>query len=138
LVRTSNPSGADIQELEVAGEPLYLKVARLVEKWGEGSRGERGLNPVGVVVGATAPEQAAAVRKELPEAFFLVPGYGAQGGGAQELAPFFIEGGRGVVVNSSRSVLYAFDGKEGDWREAVGEAASSAREDLETVRTQSG
>ena len=96
------------------------------------------MNPVGVVVGATAPEQAAAVRKELPEAFFLVPGYGAQGGGAQELAPFFIEGGRGVVVNSSRSVLYAFDGQEGDWREAVGEAASSAREDLETVRTQSG
>jgi len=138
LVRTSNPSAADLQELDVGGEPLYLKVARLVEKWGAGSRGERGLNPVGVVVGATAPEQAAAVRKELPEAFFLVPGYGAQGGGAQELAPFFIEGGRGVVVNSSRSVLYAFDGKEGDWREAVGEAASSAREDLETVRTQSG
>ena len=135
LVRTSNPSGSDIQELQVDGEPLYLKVARLVGKWGEGFRGEGGLNPVGVVVGATAPGQAAAVRKELPEAFFLVPGYGAQGGGAEELAPFFIEGGKGVVVNSSRSVLYAFDGHGGDWRAAVAEAASRAREDLEAVRS---
>ena len=134
LVRTSNPSGADIQELQVDGEPLYLKVARLVGRWGEGFSGEKGLNPVGVVVGATAPGQAAAVRKELPEAFFLVPGYGAQGGGAEELAPFFIAGGRGVVVNSSRSVLYAFDGQEGDWRTLVAEAASRAREDLEAVR----
>ncbi len=135
LVRTSNPSSADIQELEVAGEPLYLRVARLVGRWGDGLRGEGGLNPVGVVVGATAPEQAVAVREELPEAFFLVPGYGAQGAGAEELAPFFIEGGRGVVVNSSRSVLYAFDGREDDWRAAVGEAASRAREALEAVRS---
>ena len=117
------------------GEPLYLKVARLVGKWGEDFRGEGGLNPVGVVVGATAPGQAAAVRKELPEAFFLVPGYGALGGGGDALAPFFIEGGKGVVVNSSRSVLYAFDGQGGDWRVAVGEAASRAREDLEAVRS---
>ena len=62
-----------------------------------------------------------------------MPGYGAQGGGADALAPFFIEGGKGVVVNSSRSVLYAFDGQGGDWRVAVGEAASRAREDLEAV-----
>lgn len=137
LVRTSNPSGAEIQELEVEGEPLYLKVARLVERWGAGLGGDGGLNPVGVVVGATAPGQAAAVRKELPEAFFLVPGYGAQGAGAQELAPCFIDGGRGVVVNSSRSILYAFEGSEGDWRAAVGDAACRAREDLEAVRTNS-
>jgi orotidine-5'-phosphate decarboxylase len=136
LVRTSNPGGKDFQELEVDGEPLYVHVARQVASWGEGLDGECGLNPVGAVVGATTPEQAARVRREMPRTIFLVPGYGAQGGGADALRPYFIDGGRGVVVNSSRGILYAFekDPTGGDWRDAVGEAARLAREDLERVR----
>ncbi len=135
LVRTSNTGGKDFQELEVDGEPLYVHVARQVADWGRGLDGECGLNPVGAVVGATTPEQAANVRREMPRAVFLVPGYGAQGGGADALRPYFVEGGRGVVVNSSRGILYAFEeSADRDWRGSIGAAASSARADLERVR----
>jgi len=135
LVRTSNPSARDIQELEVDGEPVYVHVARLVASWGEGLDGDCGLNPVGAVVGATAPEQAARVRAEMPKAMFLVPGYGAQGATAADLAPFFLPGGRGVIVNASRSILYAHDkNRDVPWQQAVGEAARAAQEDLESVR----
>ena len=135
LVRTSNPSGADFQELPVDGEPLYLHVARRVAEWGAGLEGASGLNPVGAVVGATAPETAARIRGALPTALFLVPGYGAQGGGAAELRPFFTPGGRGVLVNASRSILFAGEtDRQGSWQSAVARAAEAARDDLEAVR----
>ena len=137
LVRTSNPSGKDFQELESGGEPIYIHVARQIVAWSEGYEGESGLNPVGAVVGATAPEQAARIRSEMPKTLFLVPGYGAQGAGAEELRPYFCEGGRGAVVNSSRGILYAFERSTdgGSWQSAVERAAKEAREDLERIRT---
>ena len=135
LVRTSNPSASEIQELEASGKPLYLKVAELVEGWGRDLIGEGGLSAVGAVVGATVPRQAEAVRRALPRAVFLVPGYGAQGAGAEELRPLFLPGGRGAVVNASRSVIYAYEkDRARPWREAVAEAAARAREALEALR----
>lgn len=134
LVRTSNPSAAEVQELIVDGEPLYKKVADSVASWGQGLEGACGLNPVGAVVGATAPQQAALVREILPTSFFLVPGFGAQGAGAGEVACAFLPGGRGAVVNASRSILYAHEKKAGPWVAAVEDAARTARETLEDVR----
>jgi orotidine-5'-phosphate decarboxylase len=134
LVRTSNPSAADLQDLDAGGTPVYRRVADLVAKWGEGLQGDCGLAAVGAVVGATAPEQARQIREALPRAPFLVPGYGAQGAGAAELAPFFLPGGQGALVNASRSILYAYEKRGGSWAEAIGEAAAEAREELEKVR----
>ncbi len=134
LVRTSNPSAAELQDLEVGGRALFEHVAELVRDWGDGLTGESGLNPVGAVVGATAPEQAARVREILDRAVFLVPGYGAQGAGATELAPFFLPGGRGVVVNAARSIIFAHETSDAPWPEAVADAARNAREELEKIR----
>jgi len=135
LVRTSNPSSSEIQELISGGQPIYLKVAALVNRWGEDLVGERGLSSVGAVVGATAPRQAGEIRAALPRAVFLVPGYGAQGAGAEEVRPNFLPGGIGAVVNSSRGVIFAYEkDRERPWREAIARAAARAREDLERVR----
>ena len=135
LVRTSNPSATDFQELEVDGEPVYLHVARKVKEWGLEDVDASGLSLVGAVVGATAPEQVERVRRILDNCFFLVPGYGAHGAGGAEIRPHFLEGGRGVVVNASRSILYAFEKRpDVDWREAVADAAQAARDELEEIR----
>ncbi len=135
LVRTSNPSAAEIQDQDSGGRPLYLKVAELVHRWGEELVGESGLSSVGAVVGATAPRQAAEIRAVLPRAVFLVPGYGAQGAGAEEVRPHFLPGGRGAVVNASRSVIFAYQkNPDRPWREAIAQAAARSREDLEAVR----
>ncbi len=135
LVRTSNPSAAEIQDLEAGGRPVYLRVAELVDRWGADLIGEGGLSAVGAVVGATAPRQAAEIRAALPRAVFLVPGYGAQGAGAEEVRPHFLPGGRGAVVNASRSVIFAHEKDRGrPWQEAVALAAERARADLEAVR----
>lgn len=139
LVRTSNPSGAEIQNLESSGRPIYLHVADLVAKWGEGADcvGKRGFSSVGAVVGATAPEEAARIRQALPKAIFLVPGYGAQGASADDLRPAFFENGLGAVVNSSRGVIFAYrrspyDEEFGErrWQEAVLSALKDMRRDL--------
>ena len=134
LVRTSNPSAAAVQDTEAGGRPLYLRVADLVGSWGKGLAGPAGFGPVGAVVGATAPEQARRIREALPEAFFLVPGYGAQGGGLADLEPCFLPGGRGAVVNASRSILFAHERAGGGWTEAIRQAASQSRDELEEVR----
>jgi len=101
LIRTSNPSARDFQELACDGRPLFLKVASRVAEWGANYIGRCGYSAIGGVVGATGPEQLAAVRSEFPSIFFLVPGYGAQGGGGKDVAPAFREG-NGAVVNASR------------------------------------
>jgi orotidine-5'-phosphate decarboxylase len=135
LVRTSNPSAAEIQDLDSGGRPIYLKVADLVHRWGAEAVGECGLSAVGAVVGATAPRQAAEIRAALPRAVFLVPGYGAQGAGAEDIRPNFLPGGRGAVVNASRSVIYAYEkDRRRPWQEMVARAAEAARKDLEAVR----
>jgi orotidine-5'-phosphate decarboxylase len=134
LVRTSNRSAAEIQDLSVAGVPVYLKVAELVRRWGEDLKGLTGFSSVGAVVGATAPEEARRIRGALPFTPFLVPGYGAQGATADDLRACFLDGGRGAVVNASRSVLFAHEKREGSWVDAIRSAAAQARDEIERAR----
>ena len=115
LARTSNPSGREIQDHGAAagssspgGDPLYAKVGRLLEQWGAANVGATGYTDVGAVVGATHPDEGARLREQLARTFFLVPGYGAQGGTAADVARTFDAKGGGAVVNSSRGVLFAW------------------------------
>ncbi len=108
LVKTSNPSSGELQDLLVEGEPIYSRVANLVDKWGQQSIGKYGYNNVGAVVGATYPEQAAMLRKQMPNTYFLVPGYGAQGGTADDVVPCFNADRLGAIVNSSRGIMCAY------------------------------
>ena len=107
LAKTSNPNSGEIQDLLVDGTPIYEKVGALIEKWGESTRGKYGFSSVGAVVGATHPEQAKKLREVMPHTFFLVPGYGAQGGKAEDLAVCFNSDGLGAIVNSSRGIIAA-------------------------------
>lgn len=108
LVKTSNPSGGEFQDLVVGGQKLYQTVADKVSQWGETLVGEYGYNSVGAVVGATYPEEAVELRARMKKTFFLVPGYGAQGAGADDIAVNFDNKGLGAVVNSSRGILLAY------------------------------
>ncbi len=108
LVKTSNPSGAEIQDLITDGKPVYEHVAGLVSQWGELAMGTRGYSKIGAVVGATYKEQGAALRKLMPHTFFLVPGYGAQGASGSDLKGYFDKDGRGCIVNSSRGIIAAY------------------------------
>ncbi len=113
LVKTSNPSSSDFQELELAdGRKVFEAVADKVNEWGMDYIGEEGFSSVGAVVGATFPEEAVALRKRLPHAFILVPGYGAQGAGADEAVASFTEDGKGSIVNASRSLMCAWMKRE--------------------------
>ncbi len=108
LAKTSNPNSGEIQDLIVDGVPLYEKVGSLISKWGEELIGANGFSEVGAVVGATHPEQAKRLREVMPNTFFLVPGYGAQGGKAEDLAVCFNKDGLGAIVNSSRGIIAAY------------------------------
>ncbi len=134
LVRTSNPGAKDLQDLDCGGQPLYERMAALVRAWGEPHRGAGGLSLAGAVVGATWPAETTRLRALLPSTPFLVPGYGAQGAGAKDVAPAFLPGGRGAVVNASRSITFpALPAPGAPWREAVAAAARAAREELHAV-----
>ena len=112
LVKTSNKGGAQFQDLLVDGAPLYRRVCSYVEKLADESAQktavECGYGNIGAVVGATWPEQLAELRAEAPRTWFLVPGYGSQGGGAKDVAGAFDENGLGAIVNNSRGVNFAF------------------------------
>ena len=107
LVKTSNPSSGEFQDRLVDGKPLYELVADKVSEWGEDCM-DGAYSNVGAVVGATYPEMSAVLRKRMPKTYFLVPGYGAQGGTAKDLKPCFNEDGLGAVVNSSRGIIAAY------------------------------
>lgn len=107
LVKTSNPSSGEFQDKNADGRPLYELVADKVREWGEDTM-DGSYSNVGAVVGATYPEQGEAVRKLMPHTYILVPGYGAQGGKAEDLKPFFNEDGLGAIVNSSRGIIAAY------------------------------
>jgi orotidine-5'-phosphate decarboxylase len=108
LVKTSNPGSADLQDLPLAdGRPLWQHVAGLVDELGAGDIGASGLSSVGAVVGATFPREVAEARRLLPRAVLLLPGVGAQGGKAEDLAPAFEPGPASALVSVSRSVIYA-------------------------------
>ena len=108
LVKTSNPSSGELQDRSLEGRPLYAVMGEMCEKWGESTRGEYGYSAVGAVVGATYPEQLSELRAALPHTFFLVPGYGAQGGGAADVVGAFDSRGLGAIVNIARTVLTAW------------------------------
>lgn len=109
LVKTSNPSSAELQDLEAGGWPVYRHAAELVKRWGEDRLGESGWSSVGAVVGATWPRQLIELREAMPHTPLLVPGYGTQGGDAEDVLPAFDDERLGAVVNSSRGIIYAFD-----------------------------
>ena len=133
LVKTSNPSGGEFQDLDVGGKKLYEVVADKVAEWGKPLTGQHGYSSVGAVVGATYPAEAEALRKRCPHTFFLVPGYGAQGAGADDIAVNFDERGFGAVVNSSRGILLAWK-KEAyagmDARQAARQAVLDMKQDI--------
>lgn len=131
LVKTSNPSSGELQDLTLEnGKTVYEYMGELVEKWGESTIGEYGYSAVGAVVGATHPVQSARLRKLLPHTFFLIPGYGAQGGNAEMLKNCFGEDGLGGVVNNSRGILCAYKKNGGTYYEAARKACIAMQQDL--------
>lgn len=127
LVKTSNPSSGELQDKLINGTSVYRTVGEMCEKWGEGRIGKYGYSSVGAVVGATYPEQLEELRKALPSTFFLVPGYGAQGGGAAAAANAFDKNGVGAIINSSRAIMCAYKNEGCDERDF---AAAALREAL--------
>jgi len=135
LVKTSNPSSGEFQDRLIDGKPLYEHVAQKVDEWGSSLMGDS-YSYVGAVVGATYPEMGKALRKVMPKAYILVPGYGAQGGTAEGLKPYFNEDGLGAIVNSSRGIIaaykqekYASFGETG-YAAAARQAVIDMREDI--------
>jgi orotidine-5'-phosphate decarboxylase len=132
LVKSSNPSSGEVQDLLVEGRPLYEHVAVRVDGWGQGCRGACGYSAVGAVVGATYPEQSKRLRALMPHAFFLVPGYGAQGASAADVVGCFDAKGQGALVNASRSLIFAY--RTSPYAEQYGEAAYAAAARAATQR----
>ena len=107
LVKTSNPSSGEFQDQLVDGRPLYELVGEKVSQWGEDHMGDS-YSYIGAVVGATYPEMGKVLRKLMPKTYILVPGYGAQGGKAEDLVHYFNKDGLGAIVNSSRGIIAAY------------------------------
>ena len=126
LVKTSNPSSGELQDLLIDGVPVYERMGNMCEKWGEELPGKYGYSGVGAVVGATYPEQIAELRKKLPHTFFLIPGYGAQGATAKDIAAAFDENGLGGIVNSSRGIMTAYKKEGCDEQDFAGAAFREA------------
>ena len=139
LVKTSNKSSGELQDRILDdGKTIYNTMGEMCEEWGKDTIGKYGYSAVGAVVGATYPEQLAEMRAKLPHTFFLVPGYGAQGGGAEGVAKAFDEKGLGAIVNSSRAVMTAYK-KEGcdekDFAKAARRECIRMREDITSFVT---
>lgn len=130
LVKTSNPSSCEIQDLRSGSLRVSEHLADRVWEWARGHLGACGYSAVGAVVGATFPQELSELRREMPGAIFLVPGFGAQGGKAEDAAAAFDEHGRGAVINSSREIIFAWRKKPGSgsrFEDAVVEAARLAK-----------
>ncbi len=133
LVKTSNPSSGELQDIKLeTGEEVYTKVSILVEKWGEELIGEYGYSSIAAVVGATYPKQLEELRKNAPNTFFLIPGYGAQGGTAKDIAYGFDKNGIGGIVNSSRGLMCAY--KSDLWKEKYTEMDFEKATRAEAIR----
>jgi orotidine-5'-phosphate decarboxylase len=138
LVKTSNPSSDEIQnKILKNGQRLYEAVAELVNKWGKGTEGKNGYQIVGAVVGATYPKEANFLRKIMPKSIFLVPGYGAQGGKAEDVVVNFNKDGKGAIINNSRGIIFAYKDepyrtkfKSRNFHLAAREAAIKMRDNL--------
>ncbi|MCL2753959.1 MAG: orotidine-5'-phosphate decarboxylase [Defluviitaleaceae bacterium] len=138
LVKTSNKGSADFQNLAMGGKYLYTIVGENVEKWGAELTGKHGYSAIGAVVGATHPKELADMRKSLPHTFFLVPGYGAQGGTAADIAAAFDKNGIGAIINSSRGIITAYKQEKYaglDFAQAARQAAIDMRDELNKARS---
>lgn len=133
LVKTSNPSSGELQDLKLEnGKEVYKQVAELVEKWGTELIGENGYSSIAAVVGATYPEQLKQIRELAPHTYFLIPGYGAQGGTAVDIAYGFDENGLGGIVNASRSLMCAY--KSDKWKDKFEEKDYAQATRAEAIR----
>ncbi len=136
LVKTSNPSSGELQDQKIDGKTIYETMGGMCEAWGLETPHHYGYSAVGAVVGATYPEQLREMRQKMPHTFFLVPGYGAQGGGANDVKGAFDEHGLGAVINSSRGIITAWkkSGSDGhDYAQQARKAALAMREDICSV-----
>ncbi len=139
LIKTSNPSSGEFQDQKVDGVPLYELVGRKVAEWGEECM-DGDYSNVGCVIGATYPEMGKLLRKQLPKTYILVPGYGAQGGTAKDLAMYFNKDGLGAIVNSSRGIIAAWKKEEytkfgeGNYAEASRQAVIDMIEDINSAK----
>lgn len=132
LVKTSNPSSGELQDLPAGDEVVHEHLAQLVESWGMHHIGpDTSFSFVGAVVGATYPEELKYLRTLMPHIPFLIPGYGAQGGTAEDVKHGFLPDGTGALVNASRSIIYASGGK--NWKEAAAKAAQEMAKELQSV-----
>ena len=127
LVRTSNPGAAEVQD-EPAGDPLHERLARIVDEMGRDHVGASGLSSIGAVTGATRPDLLARLRELMPNAIFLLPGVGAQGGAVDDLAPAFAKHPAGGLIAASRSIVNAHESQGGDPAVAAASAAEALRE----------
>lgn len=134
LVKTSNPSSGELQDLKLAdGRTVYECMGDMVENWGAEFIGKYGYSAIGAVVGATHPAEAKILRDRLAHTFFLVPGYGAQGGNAEMLKNCFDKNGLGGIVNNSRGILCAYKKNGGTYYEAARAACIAMQKDLVSV-----
>lgn len=135
LVKTSNPSSADFQDLDCGGMPLYRRVADKVVEWSNDSIAVDGYNICGAVVGATYPKQLEELRAVMPNTFILVPGYGAQGGTAQDIVSAFDSNGGGAIVNSSRGLMCAYikHNDTANYQKYTREAVIAMKNDLSNI-----
>jgi orotidine-5'-phosphate decarboxylase len=134
LLRTSNPTAKQIQDVGDNDSPVWERLTVLISEWGKALTGSRGYSSVGAVVGATYPQEAVRARELAPHTILLMPGYGAQGGKASAITGCMDKDGLGAVIPSSRGVIYAFrdsDGKEAkNWKKSIGDAAEAMRNDV--------
>ncbi len=134
LVKTSNPSSCELQDLVVNGKTIYRTMAESAAALGQDTVGQHGYSAVGFVVGATHPQELCELRAAFPQSFFLVPGYGAQGATARDIRGAFDANGLGAIINSSRGIIYAWksagDPTGANFREAAYDAAQRMKQDL--------
>ena len=137
LVKTSNPSSYEIQDLPTGDHLVHEELAQMLSSWGMLSLGESNYSNLGAVVGATYPDEARYLRSLMPNQFFLVPGYGAQGAGAEDVKPCFNADGTGALINSSRGIIYAYEKNakfsEKNFDDAAREAVVIMKKDLSAV-----
>jgi len=140
LVKTSNPSSVDFQDLLVGDLPLAELVAQKVDKWGEGCLGERGYSSLGMVVGATYPEAAQVIRRIAPRCYILVPGLETQGGQVSDARAFCNADGGGAVYNFSRAIIYAYSapGSAFGWEDYAAAARDAAQKYRDTLNAALG
>ena len=130
LVKTSNKSSSQIQNLKVEGKHIYEVVGEMVNEWNLKYQGEMGYSPVGAVVGATYPNEMISLRELMKKAYFLVPGYGAQGGSGKDVTNAFNKDGLGAIVNSSRGIIFAYEKSNLNYKDAARKAAIDMIDDI--------